>query len=617
MNRRRRRRLRQAVFRPRAYALAALGYDARMILRCERYRRRLPVLAAALLLPAAGPATAQHAPPRREIPAGPADAIYYNGKIVTMWAERPVVESMTVAGGRILDVGTTQTTGRKTGPRTRQIDLQGKTVVPGLIDSHVHPIGAALAESGGELPTMRNFADLQAHVERKLKTTAGMIVVPKVYSTRLAERRYPTRGEIDSYSGGRAVMFDNGYTAALNSAALRAAGVSAQTPDPENGKVIRNRDGEPTGLIIGARQLVAGLSAVTRHTHADRVRALRAMQKAYNRVGLTSVIDRSQNADGLRAYQTLWRDGELTVRSYVTRTVNAEQPLADALADIRNIGPVTGFGDDRLRIGSLKIFLDGGILLGTAYLRSPYGEHTGVYGYSDPDYRGVLRVPLEKIAAIVELAAERGWQMTAHTTGGGSTDALLTAYETVNRKHPLKDRRFTMTHANFPNGEAIRRAKALGVVLDMQPAWHHYDGPALSQVLGPERMAFFHPYKSLFDAGIVVAGGSDHMVKFDSREAINPYNPFFGMWMAVTRRAADGAVYNPEQKITREQALSMWTLNAAYLSFDEDVKGSLEPGKYADFAVIDRDILTCPEDEIRAIEVLETVLGGETAYRRQ
>ncbi len=587
-----------------------------MILHFKRYRWRLPALAAALLL-STGLGTAQHAPPRREIPAGPADAIYYNGKIVTMQPDRPFVESMTIAGGLILDIGTTQITGRKTGPRTRQIDLQGKTVIPGLIDSHVHPINAALAESGGDLPIMRNFADLKAHVEQKLKTSEGLLVVSKIYSTRLAERRYPTRREIDSYSSKRAVMFDNGYTAALNSAALQAAGISAQTPDPENGKIVRNSDGEPTGLIIGARQLVAGLSTVEQPTHADRVRALREMQRAYNQVGLTSVIDRSQNADGLYAYQTLWREGVLTVRSYVTRTVNAEQPLPDVLADIRNIGLVTGFGDDRFRIGSLKIFLDGGILLGTAYLRSPYGEHTDVYGYSDPDYRGVLRVPLEKITAIADLAAERGWQMTAHTTGGGSTDALLTAYETVNRKHSLKDRRFTLTHANFPNGEAIRRAKELGVVLDMQPAWHHYDGPALSKVLGPERMAFFHPYKSLFDAGVVVAGGSDHMVKFDSREAINPYNPFFGIWMAVTRKAADGAVYNPEQKITREQALRMWTLNAAYLSFDEDVKGSLDPGKYADFVVIDRDILTCPEDEIREIEVLETVLGGETVYRRQ
>ena len=476
----------------------------------------------------------------------------------------------------------------------------------------MHPIGAALAESGGELPTMRNFADLQAHVERKLKTTAGMIVVPKVYSTRLAERRYPTRGEIDSYSGGRAVMFDNGYTAALNSAALRAAGVSAQTPDPENGKVIRDRGGEPTGPDY--RRAPTGCRVVgSRTAHPRRPRQSAARNAKGIQPGRPHQPQRHRPQPERRRparLPDLVEDGELTVRSYVTRTVNAEQSLADALADIRNIvrlpaSATTACASDRSRFSWTGHPARYGVPA------QPLWRAHRRLRLQRSDYRGVLRVPLEKIAAIVELAAERGWQMTAHTTGGGSTDALLTAYETVNRKHPLKDRRFTMTHANFPNGEAIRRAKALGVVLDMQPAWHHYDGPALSQVLGPERMAFFHPYKSLFDAGIVVAGGSDHMVKFDSREAINPYNPFFGMWMAVTRRAADGAVYNPEQKITREQALSMWTLNAAYLSFDEDVKGSLEPGKYADFVVIDRDILTCPEDEIRAIECWKPCWAGD------
>ena len=204
--------------------------------------------------------------------------------------------------------------------------------------------------------------------------------------------------------------------------------------------------------------------------------------------------------------------------------------------------------------------------------------------------------------------------MTAHTTGGASTDALLDAYEAADKIASIKDKRFTLTHANFPNDEAIARAKKLGVVMDLQPAWYHWDGDALAQVLGPERMKYFHPYKSIFDAGVIVAGGSDHMIKFHSRDAVNPYNPFFGMWMVITRKTAAGQVFNPEQKLTREQALQMWTTNAAYLSFDEDVKGSVEAGKYADLVVIDRDILTCPVDEIRDIEPIQTILAGEVVY---
>ena len=568
---------------------------------------------AALLVLLGAAAMAQQWPPVREVPAGPADTLYYNGKIITMWDERPVVESMTVASGRVLDVGTTQIVGRKTGPRTRQVNLHGRTVLPGLIDSHVHPIKAALAEADGEIPVLRSFEAVRRHIEAQ-PAGEGLIFVPKVYSTRLRERRYPSRWEIDEYASDRPVMLDNGYAAVLNSAALELAGVSADTADPANGKLVRNDAGEPTGLIVGARQLVMPLLEARTYSDAEMVAALAAMQSAYSMAGLTSVIDRSQTAAGFRAYQDLWEQGKLQVRTSVTRVVNAERPVEQVLREIEGIAAVTGHGDEMFRVGSLKVVLDGGILLGTAFMRAPYGQNTQVYGFEDPEYRGELRIRPRDLERIVTLAARLGWQMTAHTTGGGSTDALLDAYEAVNRKVPIEDRRFTLTHANFLSGDAIRRAAALGVVADMQPAWYHFDGPALAGVLGPDRMGTLQPYRSIIDAGVVVAGGSDHMIKFDARESVNPFDPFLGMWIAVTRMTTDGSVHNPEQRITRQEALRMWTLNAAYLTFEEDVKGSLEPGKYADFVIVDRDILTCAEDELRDARVLATVLGGRDVY---
>ena len=569
------------------------------------------------VLVAAAPLAGQN--PKREpvIPDSRAEVMYYNGKIITMWPERPIAEAVTIAEGRVLAVGTTQQVGRTTGPKTKQINLHGMTMVPGLIETHVHPINAGLAERDFEIPIMRSFAEIQAHVEKLVESSPAdkLIFVPKVYSTRLKERRYPTRWQLDEFSGEHKVMLDNNYAAALNSAALRAVGIDRDTPEPSNGKIIRDpKTGEPTGLILGARQLVSKLVATLEYSDEDRVASLRRMHKAYNAVGITSVIDRALWSDQIRIYQKLWAEGDLTVRTNITVRLNGEKPFEEVRERVINLGFATGFGDDFVRVGALKILLDGGILIGTAYLRAPYGPRTEVYGFDDPDYRGVLRIPRERILAIMKLGHDLGWQMTAHTTGGASTDVLLGVYEEMDRKSPIRHRRFSLTHSNFHTAESIAKAKRLGILLDLQPAWYHFDGPAISEVLGPERMKTFQPYKSLLDAGLVVGGGSDHMIKFDSRTAINPYHPFFGMWMVITRKTTDGTVFNPEERINREQALKMWTWNAAYLTFDEEVKGSIEPGKFADLAVISKDYLTCPVDEVKDIEALATIVGGRVVY---
>jgi predicted amidohydrolase YtcJ len=240
-----------------------------------------------------------------------------------------------------------------------------------------------------------------------------------------------------------------------------------------------------------------------------------------------------------------------------------------------------------------------------------------VYGYTDPDYRGVLSVTKENLFEMVRVGHELGWQLTAHTTGGGAVDLLLDAYEAADKVSPVRGRRHNVMHGNFVNARAIERAKKLGVIFDSQIAWLHCDGDTLQHVFGPERIKELLPFRSLIDAGIVVAGGSDHMIKFDSRDAINPYHPFYGMWMAITRKTVDGAVLGPEQRVTRDEALRMWTVSGAYDSFDEAVKGSIEPGKLADFVVISKDYLTCPEDEIKDIEALMTVVDGKVVYERK
>jgi predicted amidohydrolase YtcJ len=547
----------------------------------------------------------------------PVDAIYYNGRIVTMWAEHPVVEAVAVRGDRFVAVGSSAQIRALATSSTTQIDLRGRTVLPGLQDSHTHPITSALSEQDAPIPVMRSIPEILAQIRKLAAVTPPdrVIFLPKVYSTRLAERRYPNRGELDQAAPQHAAMTDNGYASVLNSVALRKIGVSRDTPQPANGKIIKDAQGEPTGLILGAPQLLGELRRSKAPTHDDLVWALKAMQKRYNEVGLTSTIDRSEGPEGFRVYQELRRSGELTVRSYVTYLISGQGTPADVRQEIERIPFVTGSGDEWFRVGSLKVVADGGILIGTAYLREPYGEHTGIYGYHDPDYRGVLSVPRENLMEMARVANRLGWQMTAHTTGGGATDALLDAYEAADREKPIADRRFTVTHGNFPNPGAIARARRMGVAFDSQPAWLHLDGAAIKDVFGPARMRDFIPLRSMFDAGLIVAGGSDHMIRFDSRNAINPYNPFFGMWMAITRKTTDGAVLGPDQTITREQALRMWTLNGAWLTFEERSKGSIEPGKLADLVVVSKDFLACPVDEIKDIDALLTVIGGKAVYR--
>jgi hypothetical protein len=547
------------------------------------------------------------------------DVIYYNAHVVTLWSVRPEAQAVAIAANRFLQIGTDSEIRKLAGPQTKQIDLHGKTVLPGLEDSHTHPITSALSERDGPIPVMNSIAEIQAYIRKQAAALPPdrVIFVPKIYSTRLQDRRYPTRYEIDEAAPGRLAMTDNGYASVVNSTILKQLNISSATPQPSDGKIIKDGKGEPTGLILGAPKLLAKYRESAPVTHADRVAGLIAMQKAYNQVGMTSTIDRGQNMEGFRVYQELRDANRLTVRSYVTYLIDAKGTPQQVREEIARIPWVTGHGDEWFRVGSLKTIADGGILIGTAYLREPYGMNTAIYGYSDPDYRGVLAVPRENLNVMAQEANRRGWQMTAHTTGGGATDALLDAYELTDREKSIRDRRFTVTHGNFPNKDAIARAKKLGVVFDCQPAWLHFDAPTLKDVFGPARTADWMPLRSLLDAGIVVAGGSDHMIRFDSRKAINPYNPFFEMWMAITRRLADGSTLHPEQSVTRLEALRMWTLNGAYLSFEEKIKGSIEPGKLADMVVIDKDFLKCPVDEIKDIEALVTIVDGKVVYQAQ
>jgi predicted amidohydrolase YtcJ len=267
-----------------------------------------------------------------------------------------------------------------------------------------------------------------------------------------------------------------------------------------------------------------------------------------------------------------------------------------------------------LRVIGIKTFLDGGMLTGSAYMRQPWGV-SRIYSIDDPAYRGVLFIPPEKLLPIVRATVEAGLQFTAHSVGDGAVHNLLDAYEAVNRSTPVAPTRPCITHSNFMSREAIDQAARLGVVVDIQPAWLYLDTRTLTAQFGYDRLRWFQPLHSLFEAGVTAGGGSDHMQKIGSLRSINPYNPFLGMWVAITRKAKgyEGRLH-PEEALTRGQAIAFYTINNAKLLFLEDQVGSLEPGKFADLVVLDRDILTCPEDEIRDIRPVATYLAGMAVF---
>jgi len=291
--------------------------------------------------------------------------------------------------------------------------------------------------------------------------------------------------------------------------------------------------------------------------------------------------------------------------------------LDTILSRIRQVSqdPLFKERDDWLRIVGIKTFLDGGMLTGSAYMRQPWGV-SEIYGISDPDYRGVLFIPKDRLVPMVRAAVESGLQFTAHSVGDGAVHALLEAYAEVDRELPVRKTRPCISHSNFMSREAVEQAERLGVMVDIQPAWLYLDTRTLAKQFGYERLRYFQPLHSLFEAGAVAGGGSDHMQKLGSMRSVNPYNPFLGMATAITRQARqyEGRLH-PEESLTREQAIRFYTINNARILGCDDKLGSLQPGKLADLIVVDRDLFTCPEDQIAATQGLRTYVGGMLVYQ--
>jgi predicted amidohydrolase YtcJ len=557
-----------------------------------------------------------------------ADAVIRNANVITVDRADRIAQAVAIRGERIVAVGSEADVARWAGPKTRIIDAGAGTVLPGLYDSHVHPLGAATSEKDHPIPAYRSLADVKAYIaaRAKIQPEGTWIVVRYAFPTRLEESRFPTKAELDAIAPKHPALHQAGPAGVVNSKALEISGITKDTPDPPAGRIVKDpKTGEPTGLLRNAYSVLKTLPA---NAYADEgvpdSELVKRLFKLYTARGLTSVADRSASAKSLAIYRELRDRGELTVRVNATRVLDSPPQERGAIVKALNAlaaydakgepnGP-TGVGDHWVRIGPMKLFLDGGMLNGTAYMREPWGVGPA-YQITEPDYRGLLFVPPPALALIAEEAARRGWQMTAHVAGEAAMDELLTAYAHAEATVGIKGRRWLITHANFTSAANLKRCAELGVGADLQPAWIWKDTRTLLQVLGRDRMTWFHPYRKWLDAGLMIGGGSDHMIRLDPIEATNPWDPWLGIWVAVTRQTEGAGVLNADQHLTRQEAIRFYTINNAVLHSEEHEKGSIEPGKLADVILVDRDPLTCPENELRQTRVLWTMVGGKEVYR--
>ena len=569
-------------------------------------RRFLPIIALCLV-----PAWAQNA-----------DLIVYNGKIVTVDPQFRVVDALAVRGDRIVAVGSRNEIARLAGPGTRRVDLKGRTVLPGLMDSHVHASEAAMYEFDHPVPDMETIADVLRYVRARAAVAkeGEWIVLTQVFITRLRDQRFPTRAELDQAAPHNPVYFGTGPDASVNSLALKLSGIDRnfQITDGKPGKIEHDANGEPTGILRNCSRLIKIHSGDKKPTIEDRLQRLRLLLADYNSVGITSISERDLGDQGVDLYRRLRDSKHLNCRVYVMYSVDAQLPLDQIRARMLSAAhsPLHNY-NTMLWVRGIKTYMDGGMLTGSAYMLRPWGV-SKVYSITDPNYRGMRYIEAGKLYQIAKFALEHDLQFTAHSVGDGAVQGMVDAYSEINNDFPVRAARPCITHSNFMTPEAISKIKALGIVLDLQPDWLWLDGATLEKQFGDKRLTWFQPYKTLFDDGIVVGGGSDHMQKIGSFRSINPYNPFLGMWIAVTRQSRwTKQPLHPEQRISREQAIRLYTSNNAFLTFSEKDKGSLEKGKLADFVILDRDILHCPIDEIRQIQVEQTWLGGKLLYERR
>lgn len=529
----------------------------------------------------------------RDAAGAHADLVLLDGTVHTMDDSVPAAEAFAVLHGRFTALGSSHDIRNLIGPDTEVVDARGLTVTPGFIDAHSHPLGGGLSELLHVNTNLGSIAAIKrALAERARRTPPGEWVIGFMYDdTKLAEGRPLNRADLDEAVPDHPAFVGHrgGHTAVVNSRAFELAGVTVETPDPDGGRFYRE-EGALTGKVAERAVDVIDRHIPSGSTREQRADAVALISRLMSGAGLTSVTQAHGGSRDLIAYRDAYEAGELHFRAYLFASGRGS-----AYPALRDAGMRTGWGDDMLRLGAVKYVADGSASERTMAMSTPY--------VGRPDDYGILIMSQEEIHEVVQEAHSAGWQISIHANGDVAIDRVLNAYERVQREHPRPDPRHRIAHASLVNPELLRRMKAAGAVPTPFYTYAHYHGNKWVEY-GPEKMQWMFAHRSFLDHGIPVAPASDYTP--------GPFEPMMAIQSMVTRKDFQGRVWGPSQRITVAEALRICTLHGAYASYEEGSKGSITPGKLADFAILAADPHTADPDAIKEIEVVRTVLGGKT-----
>jgi len=528
------------------------------------------------------------------------DMIVYNGKIYVMNDDNATVEALAIQDGKIVATGTNDQIKQLYESRTT-IDLQGRTVIPGLTDAHAHMLGLGTSMLILDLVGTTSAEEIAGLVSEEVRDVEpGDWIRGRGWDqNHWPDREFPDYTVLDRVAPDNPVYMRrvDGHAAWVNSDALERAGITRDTPDPEGGRIIRDAGGNPTGVLIDtAMELVE--DEIPEYSRAQKREALQLAIKECLSYGITGVHDMGMGLETIDIYRDIIRSRDAAFRLYVTIGGTGE-----TWEHFLQRGPVKGQSRNMLTVRAIKLYSDGALGSRGAALIEPYSD--------EPDNNGLLLTTEDEIYDVTVLALENGFQVCTHAIGDRGNRVVLNAYERALQRIPAHNHRLRIEHAQVVHPDDFMRFKEYGIIPSMQPIHCTSDMFWAVDRLGEERARGAYAWRTFIDQGSIIAGGSDFPVE--------PVNPLLGIFAAETRQdenfEPEGGWF-PEQRVTREEAFKMMTTWAAYASFEEDIKGTLEPGKLADFVIYPEDVMTVNESELLQIRPDKTVLGGTVVYDR-